>query len=240
MSEVHRYSDAHHLAHAAAEMFVALSIPAISEQGRFTVALSGGSTPKTLYQLLAHEPYASQIEWAHVHLFWGDERCVPADHPDSNYRMAREALLQHVPLLTENIHPMHGDIDPAQASAEYEQQLRIFFGNGLPVFDLILLGMGDDGHTASLFPGTAAIHEQNRWVIGHYVEKLESWRLTLTPVVINAAAQVTFLVAGKSKAERLRDVLKGPYQPDVLPSQIVKPTEGKLLWLVDEEASTLL
>lgn len=240
MSEVRRYSDANHLAHAAAELFVTLSKPAVAEQGRFTVALSGGSTPKALYQLLAREPYANQIEWPHVHIFWGDERCVPADHPDSNYRMARETFLQSVPLLPENIHPIHGDIDPAQASAEYEQQLRIFFGNGLPVFDLILLGMGDDGHTASLFPGTAAIHEQNRWVIGHYVEKLETWRLTLTPPVINAAVQVTFLVVGKSKAERLRDVLKGPYQPDVLPSQIVKPTEGRLVWLVDEEAATLL
>lgn len=240
MSEVRRYSDANHLAHTAAELFVALAKPAIAEQGRFTVALSGGSTPKALYQLLAREPYANQIEWPHVHIFWGDERCVSPDHPDSNYRMAREAFLQYVPLLPENIHPMHGDIDPAQASAEYEQQLRIFFGNGLPAFNLVLLGMGDDGHTASLFPGTAAIHEQNRWVIGHYVEKLESWRLTLTPPVINAAAQITFLVAGKSKAERLRDVLKGPYQPDVLPSQIVKPTEGRLVWLVDEEAASLL
>ena len=240
MSEVRRYADANQLTHAAAEMFVALSKPAIAEQGRFTVALSGGSTPKTLYQLLAREPYASQIEWAHVHIFWGDERCVPPDHSDSNYRMTREALLQYVPLLTENIHPLHGDIDPAQASAEYEQQLRMFFGNGLPVFDLILLGMGDDGHTASLFPGTAAIHEQNRWVIGHYVEKLESWRLTLTPPVINAAENIAFLVAGKNKAERLREVLKGPYLPDVLPSQMIKPTNGYLVWMVDEEAATLL
>ncbi len=240
MSEVRRYADANQLAHAAAELFVTLSKPAIAEQGRFTVALSGGSTPKALYQLLAREPYASQIEWAHVHIFWGDERCVSRDHPDSNYRMAREALFQYVPLLTENIHPLHGDIDPAQASAEYEQQLRMFFGNGLPVFDLILLGMGDDGHTASLFPGTAAIHEQNRWVIGHYVEKLESWRLTLTPPVINAAENVAFLVAGKAKAERLREVLKGPFQPDVLPSQMIKPTNGSLYWLVDEEVATLL
>ncbi len=240
MSEVRRYADTNQLAHAAAELFVALSKPAIVEQGRFTVALSGGSTPKALYQLLARESYASQIEWAHVHIFWGDERCVPPDHPDSNYRMTREALLQYVPLLTENIHPLHGDIDPAQASAEYEQQLRMFFGNGLPVLDLILLGMGDDGHTASLFPGTAAIHEQNRWVIGHYIEKLESWRLTLTPLVLNAAENVAFLVAGKSKAERLREVLKGPFQPDVLPSQVVKPTNGHLFWMVDEESAALL
>ncbi len=240
MSEVRRYADANQLAHAGAELFVTLSKPAIAEQGRFIVALSGGSTPKALYQLLAREPYASQIEWAHVHIFWGDERCVPPDHPDSNYRMTREALLQYVPLLTENIHSLHGDIDPAQASAEYEQQLRMFFGNGLPVFDLILLGMGDDGHTASLFPGTAAIHEQNRWVIGHYIEKLESWRLTLTPPVINAAENIAFLVAGKSKAERLREVLKGPFLPDVLPSQMIKPTNGYLFWMVDEEAATLL
>lgn len=240
MSEIRRYPDANQLAQAAAELVVALSRPAISERGRFTLALAGGSTPKALYQLLAHERYAGQLEWAHVHLFWGDERCVPSDHPDSNYRMVREALLQQVPLLTENIHPMHGDIDPAQASAEYEQRLRVFFGNGLPVFDLILLGMGDDGHTASLFPGTATIYEQQRWVIGHYVEKLDVWRLTLTPPVLNAAANVAFLVAGKSKAERLRDVLKGPFQPDVLPAQIVKPTGGQLLWLVDEDAASLL
>ncbi|MBI5929798.1 MAG: 6-phosphogluconolactonase [Chloroflexi bacterium] len=240
MSEIRRYPDANRLAHGAAELFIALSKPAIAEQGRFTVALSGGSTPKALFNLLAHEPYASQIEWSHVHIFWGDERCVPPDHPDSNYRMARETLLQYVPLLPENIHPMHGDIDPAQASAEYEQQLRIFFGNSLPEFDLILLGMGDDGHTASLFPGTAAVHEQNRWVIGHFVEKLDTWRLTLTPPALNAATNVAFLVAGQAKAERLHEVLKGLYQPDVLPAQIIQPTAGHLFWMVDEEAASLL
>jgi len=234
------YPDADHLARAAAEYFVALAAEAIAARGQFTVALSGGSTPRATYTLLASDEFAGRADWSHVHVFWGDERCVPPDHPNSNYRLAREALLDKVPIPAENIHRIRGEINPEETADDYEHTLRAFFARHpegpKPRFDLILLGMGQDGHTASLFPCTTALREQTRWVVAHYVDKLRAWRVTLTPVVINAAAQVTFIVAGVGKAERLREVLTGPYRPDTLPAQIVRPTNGRLLWLTDEEA----
>lgn len=226
---------------AAADHIRDLAENAIQTKGRFSIALSGGSTPKAVYELLSTDPYSQQMDWQNVYIFWGDERCVPPDDQDSNYRMSNEALLSHIPIPSENIFRMHGEIDPAQAAAEYEHQLRIFFGEeNPPCFDLILLGMGDDAHTASLFPGTSAIHEQTRWVIAHFVEKLDTWRITLTPVVINAAAQVTFLVIGDKKSEPLKHVLQSDYDPDKFPSQIVKPTDGQLTWLLDQSAAKLL
>ena len=241
--EIKTYPDASSLAHAAAEHFCARANAAMSEHGQFTVALSGGSTPRTLYSLLATRHFAAQVDWPHVYVFWGDERCVPPGHLESNYRMARETLLDHVPIPPFNIHRIPCEQEPEQAAITYERTLRTFFvGNvrkeksPLPCFDLVLLGMGDDGHTASLFPGSAALDEPTRWVVAHYVSKLGAWRVTLTPVVINAAAHVTFLVSGADKAERLREVLTGPYQPDVLPAQIIRPTRGRLVWLVDAAA----
>lgn len=240
MSEIRTYPDADHLARAAAEHFATLAAEAIAARGQFTVALSGGSTPRAAYALLA----AEEVDWPRVHVFWGDERCVPPDHLDSNYRLAREALLDKVPIPAENIHCIRGEINPEEAAADYERTLRSFFARHpeepTPCFDLILLGMGEDGHTASLFPGTAALNEQTRWVVAHYVDKLRAWRVTLTPVVINAAAHVTFIVSGAGKAERLREVLTGPYRPDTLPSQIVRPTDGRLLWLTDAAVAGLL
>jgi len=240
MSEIRTYPDADHLARAAAEHFATLAAEAIAARRQFTVALSGGSTPRAAYALLA----AEEVDWPRVHVFWGDERCVPPDHLDSNYRLAREALLDKVPIPAENIHCIRGEINPEEAAADYERTLRSFFARHpeepTPRFDLILLGMGEDGHTASLFPGTAALNEQTRWVVAHYVDKLRAWRVTLTPVVINAAAHVTFIVSGAGKAERLREVLTGPYRPDTLPSQIVRPTDGRLLWLTDAAAAGLL
>ncbi len=247
--EVH--ADAERLAHAAADHFVSLAREAVANNGRFAVALAGGSTPRAAYMLLAGDEFATRVDWSLVHVFWGDERCVPPDHADSNYRMAREALLEHVPLPAENVHRIRGELEPAQAAAEYESALRAFFSpsaedwqaNGethIARFDLILLGMGDDGHTASLFPGTAAISEHKRWVMANFVEKLHTWRITLTPAVINAAANVTFVVSGSGKAERLRQVLTGPYQPDALPAQLVNPDRGRLRWLVDKAAAALL
>jgi 6-phosphogluconolactonase len=251
MEGIKVYPDAWRLAHAAADHIVLLAGEAIASHGRFAVALAGGSTPKAAYALLATDEYATRVDWSRVHIFWGDERCVPPDHPDSNYRMAREALLDHVPLPAENVHRMRGELEPGQAAREYEAVLRTFFSPSgadgeaqgetlFPSFDLILLGMGDDGHTASLFPGTVAIHEQTRWVVAQRVEKLEAWRITLTPVVINAAANVTFVVSGAGKAERLRQVLNGPRQPDVLPAQVVDPDSGRLYWLVDGSAASSL
>jgi 6-phosphogluconolactonase len=248
LKRIEVYPDAERLAQATAEHFVALVGEAIAGQGRCAVALAGGSTPRAAYTLLAGDEFASRVDWARVHVFWGDERPVPPDHPDSNYRMACEALLDHVPLPAENVHRMRGELEPAQAAADYEQALRVFFA--LPSkdqeaepparFDLILLGMGDDGHTASLFPGTVAIREQTRWVMAHFVEKLDTWRITLTPAIINAAANVTFVVSGSGKAERLRQVLTGRHQPDLLPAQIVDLGRGRLRWLVDEAAAASL
>ena len=241
MTDLQIFDDQQATVIAAANHIRENASAAIKSHGRFSIALSGGSTPKAVYELLSTDPYSQQIDWANVYIFWGDERCVPPDHKDSNYHMAHETLLSHVPIPPDNIYRMQGDIDPAQAAAEYEQQLRTFFGKDeSPRFDLILLGMGDDAHTASLFPTTAAIHEASRWVIAHFVDKLSTWRLTLTPVAINAAVQVTFLVIGDNKAKPLKHVLEGDYDPDHFPSQIVKPTNGHLTLLVDQSAATLL
>lgn len=241
MVDVLVFSDTSALAHEAAERTVTLCSEAIADHGRFSVALSGGSTPRTLFELLAREPYASRIEWEHVHIFWGDERCVPPDHVDSNYRMARETLLDHVPLPSENVRRIKAERDPAQAAEEYEHVVRMFFAaSAAPRFDLVLLGMGDDGHTASLFPSTQALQVTSHWVAANYVPKLDAWRVTLTAPAINAGVHVMFLVTGASKAEALYSVLHGPHQPEEYPSQLIAPREGTLLWLVDQAAAARL
>jgi 6-phosphogluconolactonase len=221
------------LAREAADRFVALSRSAIASHGRFTVALSGGSTPRLLYEQLVTRP----IEWQHVHVFWSDERCVPPDHLDSNYGMAQRALLSRVTIPPTNVHRLQGELDPAQAAQFYEDELRSVFGTQ-PCFDLILLGMGADAHTASLFPGTSALHERQRWVVATYVKKLQANRLTLTPLIINAAANVIFLIAGSDKAAALYSVWHGPHNPNRFPAQSVMPTNGHLIWLVDRAALT--
>lgn len=231
------------MSEAAAKLFTARAAEAVSARGRFTAALSGGKTPVAIYTLLAKAPYVSQIPWARVHLFWGDERCVPPDHVDSNYRMVREILLDHVPIPPANVHRMPGEMDPVEAAARYEEQLREFFvphGGGFHVFDLILLGLGEDGHTASLFPGTRALRESARWVLGHYVDAQKGWRITLTPPIINAAHTLVFIVSGAGKAAVLKEILEGPIRPDTLPAQIVRPADGTLLWMLDREAAALL
>jgi 6-phosphogluconolactonase len=234
MSEIKIYLDQADLAWGAAERLIGLAAEAISSRGVFNMTLSGGFTPLPFYALLALPEWAARVDWPHVQVYWSDERCVPPDHKDSNYRMANNALLGALPLPPANIHRMRGEIDPAQAAEEYERLIANVR------FDMVLLGMGGDGHTASLFPGTAAVHEQKRRVLANYVEKLGAWRLTLTPVSINAARNVMFLATGAEKAEILRDVLHGPYQPDVLPSQIVKPEDGQLYWMVDQAVAALL
>jgi len=224
----------------AAEEFFRLANAATASDGKFTVALSGGSTPKALYTLLASNTFRVRIPWEKVHLFWGDERCVPPDHADSNYRMVRESLLDHAPIPKENIHRMLGeDKDPAKAATRYESTLRESFGlasGQLPRFDLILLGMGDDGHTASLFPHTAALSETKRLVVANYVEKFGTHRLTLTIPVINHAAQVVFLISGGSKGAVLKEVLEGKEDPQRLPSQFIQPVTGKIQYIIDRAA----
>jgi len=219
---------------------------AITTRGQFAVALAGGSTPRPVYERLAAKELAARVDWSRVQVFWGDERCVSPEHPESNYRMARETLLDRVPIPLNNVHRIKGEMEPRQAAEEYERTLRAFFASGTggsePTvrLDLVVLGMGEDAHTASLFPHTAVLHECTRWVVAHYIEKLGGWRITLTPVAINAARNVTFIVSGSGKAETLRRVLTEPYQPEVLPAQMIRPTDGHLLWLIDSAAATLL
>jgi 6-phosphogluconolactonase len=242
MDKIKKFPDLHKLSRAAAEYIVTLSKTAIRERGRFTLALSGGSTPETLYALLATEAFAPRIDWSKVHIFWGDERCVPPDHKSSNYRMAKYALLEHVPLSEKNIHRVLGERNPHEAALLYERDLNQFFETeeGWPRFDLILLGLGDDGHTASLFPHTYALEVNDRWVVENHVEHLDSWRVTLTAPAINAAEHIMFMVIGKQKALRVYEILQGESQPNHLPAQLIHPTNGTLVWLLDEEAGSLV
>jgi 6-phosphogluconolactonase len=223
------------LAEAAAESFVEEAAKSIGDRGRFAVALAGGSTPKALYELLA-TGYRSTLDWGRIHAFFGDERTVPPDHEDSNYRMAQEALLSRVPL--GSVHRMRGELDPAEAAALYEEELAEFFG-GPPRFDLVLLGIGEDGHTASLFPGTPALDVRDRWAVENPVEKLGTVRLTLTVPAINAAERVNFLVVGEGKAGALKEILEGDASPHEYPAKLIRP-EGGAVWMVDQVAARLL
>jgi len=239
--EIHLSPDAPALAAEAARRFVAAAGGAIAARGRFMVALSGGSTPKALFRLLADAPYRDEVDWANVHVFWGDERCVSPDDEQSNYRMATDNLLAHVPIPTEQIYRMRAeDPDPEAAADGYTATLREAFGlahGELPRFDLIHLGLGTEGHTASLFPGSPALGERERLVAAPWVEKLNAFRVTLTPPVLNAAREVQFLAAGAEKAAIVREILHAPYNPEELPAQIVAPTDGRLVWLLDTAAA---
>lgn len=218
------FANAQELARGAAEYFVARSGEAMAQKGFFTVALSGGSTPKALYQLLVD----LDVPWSRTHFFWSDERHVPPDHPDSNYRMAHEAMLSRVPVPESNIHRIHGENpDAAEAANAYEQTL-------LPL-DLILLGLGTDGHTASIFPGSEALHETKRLVAAPWVEKFNTYRITMTLPLLNNGASVLFLVSGAEKAGIVKEVIEGPKQ---YPAQFVQPTHGQLLWMLDKDAAT--
>jgi 6-phosphogluconolactonase len=238
------YDDAATLARAAADRFVGTARSAIAARGRFYVALAGGSTPRALYRLLATPPDADAVDWSRTYVFWGDERCVPPTDAESNYGMARDELLARVPLREGLVFRMEGEApDPAAAAARYEAELRLAFRLApgvLPRFDLILLGMGPDGHTASLFPRTDALRVTDRLVTANRVEKLGATRLTLTLPVLDNAALVAFLVAGADKAETLAAVLEGPSRPDDLPSQRVATAHGAVLWLVDRAAAARL
>lgn len=242
MNKIEIYPDINALAHAVAERIVTLAAAAIESHGRFSIGLSGGSTPRPLYALLATDEFKRRIDWSCVHVFWGDERCVPPEHPDSNFRMAYSTLLNQVPLEEANVHRISGEADPSQAAAQYERVLHEFFGQQGDLtarFDLLLQGMGADGHTASLFPGTEAIHERPWWVVENYIPKLDTWRITLTPEAINAAANVIFMVSGADKAETLREVLQGPYSPDKYPAQLVRPENGQVWWMIDAASASL-
>ena len=245
--EVRVFDDAGELMRAAAVVFVESAAAAVRDRGRFLVALSGGSTPNALYDLLASDDYRGRVEWPRVEVFWGDERCVPQDDPASNYRAARERLLDRVPVRPEHVHAIDGG-DPTEAAGTYERVLRDRFATstGPPRvepgsrFDLVLLGLGSDGHTASLFPETGALDETSRWVVAQEVTgaAAASRRITLTPLVFNAAADVLFLVTGRDKAEALRQVLEGSREPRRLPARAIAPCRGRLRFFVDAEAAS--
>ncbi len=253
-AQVRIYRDPEELALKAARRFARLADQYVIGSGRFTVALSGGSTPKAMFSVLAAEPFIDTVPWSSIYLFWGDERCVPPDHPDSNYRMTNEALLSKVRIPRQNIFRIPAEVpDPERAAEEYGATLTAFFLAGpgenrtgtaplstVPRFDLVFLGMGPDGHTASLFPHTTALQAGEQVCVANYVEKFKAYRITLTAATINNARNVTFLAAGADKTETLKNVLEGSYQPDVYPSQLIRPHNGTLLWMVDEAAARLL
>jgi 6-phosphogluconolactonase len=239
--DIRIFDNAEGVARAAADSFADIATASISDEGRFSVALAGGSTPRRTYELLASPEYRNRIPWAQVHIFFGDERTVPATHADSNYRMANEAMLSSLPIPEQNIHRMIGQGDAHANASLYESELQTFFdGASWPRLNLVLLGMGDDGHTASLFPGTNALNEKDAWVTANWVEKFQAFRITLTAPAINHAANVIFLVAGSGKAKRLPEVLRGARDPLRLPAQLIQPVAGSLVWLVDKAAAEQL
>ena len=241
--DLRRLTTPQDLFQAAAEEVIRVATDAIAKRGRFTLALSGGSTPKNLYTLIAANA-GNSLSWEQTVFFWGDERYVPPDDPDSNYRMVRESLLSKVPVPAANVFPIPTENPNAAAAAEaYEQTLKKFFGlapGEFPRFDLILLGMGPDGHTASLFPETAALQEKSRLVVANWVEKLKTSRITFTLPVLNAGRCVVFLVSGGDKAAVLHEVLEGDGPAEKYPSKLVRPSDGKPIWFVDRAAASLL
>jgi len=231
------YKDYEHLSQAAAEMFMELSKNAIESHGCFNVALSGGHTPQRLFEILSDFPYREEIHWEDVNVFWGDERCVPHDDPQSNFGNVRKTLLELVPIPNDHIHPISGDLPPEQAAVEYETELKDFFKMQPPVFDLILLGLGDNAHTASLFPHTPVLDEKSRWVSSVWINENTISRVTLTAPIINQAREVVFLVSGPGKATALQNVLEGSYHPHEYPAQLIRPNGAHPTWLVDKSAA---
>jgi 6-phosphogluconolactonase len=226
----------------ATEEIVHISGEAICTHGQFSWCLTGGHTPADIYSLIATRFHLS-VDWKAVHIFWGDERCVPPDNPDSNYGMANRTMLSKLNLDPGRIHRMHGEDDPDLAAGEYEDELRSFFSvqkGEFPRFDLVLLGMGDNVHIASLFPGIPAIHEKRRMVVAVDVDAPERKRLTLTPPVLNNAARVMFIVSGQGKAQAVKTALEGPRDPDKYPAQLIDANQGEVMWLLDRPAASLL
>lgn len=243
--DVRILADGATIAKRVAQEFVQAAQAAVKEKGSFTVALAGGSTPKTLYGLLVNDPaLKAQVPWDGIYLFFGDERNVGPDHPDSNFRMATEAMISKAPIKPEQVTRIKGEYkDTEKAAAEYEEALRAGFTlreGQFPRFDLVLLGMGNEGHTLSLFPGTKALHENGRIVARNWIGKLFTERITLTAPAVNNSALVIFLITGADKALALKGVLEGPYEPEQLPAQMIQPANGQLQWLVDAAAGSML
>jgi len=231
------FKNADELSRKAAQLFCETAIDAVNRNGKFNVALTGGSSPVQLYKLLAQSPYKERVPWSNTYVFWGDERWVPLSDKDSNAKMASETLLNHVPVPKDHIFPMWSNQKPEEFALQYQEQLVKHFASEVPKFDLILLGMGDDGHTASLFPGTQVLHEQKQLAQAYYLEPQSMYRITLTAPCINAAKKIVFITFGEKKASALHEVLEGSYNPDKFPAQLIKPENGELIWLVDELAA---
>jgi 6-phosphogluconolactonase len=239
--EIKMHSTAEILFQETAHLFMQTARAAVNERGRFVTALSGGLTPKGLFQQLAEEPYASLIPWEKTYIFWVDERHVPLTDPISNYYLANEVLFTKVPVLKEQIFPVtDGSLPVAKAASAYESKLRKFFGGALPRFDLSLMGMGDDGHTASLFPGRPQLNELEKWVVGYFVDPEKKDRVSLTLPVLNASRLLVVLLEGKKKADRLKEVLEGPSDPPRYPVQYLRPVDGRILFAMDAAAASLL
>ena len=240
MPKVQVFATPEQVARAAAQYIVNLAKP-VTHTRPFSVVLSGGNTPRRVYELLATDEFKDQLNWRLVHLFFGDERPVLADDPASNYGMALATLISRVPIPESNVHPISGAGDPHDNASNYQKELGSYFaGSDSPRFDLVLLGMGEDGHTASLFPGSNALSEKGAWVVSNWVKRLNEFRITLTAPAINSAAQILFLVTGANKAAALAAVLSGPLQPDLLPAQLITPRQGELVWMIDAAAAAQL
>lgn len=237
--QLHIFKDPEALSDAVAKWMADTIAATLKKQGRFTIALSGGSTPKKLHHILAASPYKEQIEWSKLHIFWGDERAVPFDDDRNNAKMAFDTLLNFVPVPAAQIHVMRTDIAPEASALEYEKILHRYFdaaAGEATGFDMVLLGMGDDGHTLSLFPGTEVVHEEKAWAKAYFLKAQDMYRITLTKTIVNRSAQIAFLTTGTGKAHALKEVLQGAYNPDLYPSQEIKPI-GELHWFVDEAAA---
>jgi 6-phosphogluconolactonase len=240
MASIQVYSDPSALANAMIDLFIQMAQVAIHERGRFSVALSGGSTPKQVYAGLAEQKVQDQLLWENIDIFFGDERHVLPTDSESNFRMVQEALFSKITIPEKNIYRVQTECDAESAADAYEESLRAYFGGTWPRFDLVLLGMGTDGHTASLFPHTRALTEERRWFVANPAPSQSTMRLTLTKNAINAARQIVVLVSGKSKAQMLKEVFHGPYIPEEKPIQLISPDDGYLLWLLDKDAASQL
>lgn len=238
--EIQVFDTAEQLCDAAAGLILEMADRAVRERGRFLISLSGGRTPEQLYRKLASSPTRERLPWENTYVFWGDERCVPMDNPENNAFVARQVLLSKTGIPAENIFPIPVNLTPAGAAKTYEQAISDFFGHEEPRFDCMLLGMGADAHTASLFPGTMAVHDKEHLVAEQYVEEVQMFRVTMTARLINDSRNIIFLVTGKAKAHALQQVMAAPFDPDKYPAQLIRPTAGKLYWLVDKEAAALL
>jgi len=233
----HLHEDGPAMAAAATTYFVETCATVLAEKDKCSVCLSGGSTPKRMFKLLASDTWKDKVDWSKLFIFWGDERSVPQDSPDSNSGEAMRLLFDQIPIPKENIFPIDGALTPMEAAKKYETALETFFGDHEPVFDLCFLGMGDDGHTASLFPYTDIIYEEEYWVKEVFVKKLDTTRISLTPEIINQAARIVFLIGGENKADVLEEVLTGDFNPEKLPSQLVIRSGAEITFFLDKGAA---